>query len=189
MLSWGAGRLWALCAVVLVFGALAACGGDDERSASTSTSITRAPAESSSSTSSSSSSSTSTKPPSTPEEEVEAAYLKSWDVYAKAVRDLDPSGLEEAYAKQSLDTVRDEVLRLADENTPIDVDVEHSELVVEFLRADAAVVFDAYVNRSVLLDGATGRPLEEPDGRTIRESYQLERLDGAWKVVFINRSS
>jgi hypothetical protein len=180
-----------LLATLLTVGA-AACGGDDDGgSAANATSSSSSSSSSSTSraTTSSSSSSSTTKKPATPEEEVEAAYLKSWDVYAKAVRELDPSGLEEAYAKDALQTVRDEVARLASDGTPIRVDVTHAPaLVVEFLRPDAAVVFDAYVNRSVLIDGTTGEPLEEPDGKTIQEAYQLERVDGLWKVVFIRRS-
>jgi hypothetical protein len=174
--------------LALGLGAVAAgCGGDDESDSAATSSSSSLSSSTEGPSSSSSSSTTST--PATPEEEVEAAYLRSWEVYAKAVRELDPSGLEESYARDSLETVRAEVERLADANTPIRVDVLHGELVIEFLEKDVAVVFDAYINRSVLLDGSTGEPIEEPQEKTLREAYQMERLEEEWKVVFIRSLS
>src|SRR3954463_5522087 len=38
----------------------------------------------------------------TVEQQVEAAYLQSWKVYAKAMRSLDTTGLDSAFAKDAL---------------------------------------------------------------------------------------
>jgi hypothetical protein len=98
----------------------------------------------------------------TVEQEVEAAYLRSWDVYAKAVRDLDPSGLEESYASPQLERTR--------------ADVEGR-------------VKDRYRNHSVLLDPSTSEPTEADPNEMVRETYTLKEIDGQWKVVDIARSS
>ena len=68
-------------AVVLLVVALGACGGSDEPSTPSAT--VAAP-----STTTTALTTSTTAKPSTPEEEVEAAYLESWDVYADAARSL-----------------------------------------------------------------------------------------------------
>jgi hypothetical protein len=185
VLSWGAGRRLGatLCAAVLFVGA-AACGGDDGGDAAPTTSSTSSTSSSSSSSTTSSTTTSTTKAPATPEEEVEAAYLKSWDVYAKAVRDLDPSGLEEAFARDALATITNEVAELKAANTPVRVDVDHNYTVAITEDGKVAIVFDDLINRMVLLNGDTGEPLEEPDGKVLKRAYQLEVVEGAWKVVF-----
>ena len=51
--------------------------------------------------------------PASVEGEVEAAYLRSWDVYAEAVYnlELDEQALAEVYAEDHLETVIDEIVR------------------------------------------------------------------------------
>ena len=115
---------------------------------------------------------------------MEAAYLRSWDVYAEAVRELDPSGLEEAYAKDALDLRKQEVADLAEANTPVRIDVDHN-VAVEFLSERVAVVFDSYTNRSVRVDGDTGEPIDDDAPVVHRRAYQMERLGESWKVVFV----
>ena len=122
----------------------------------------------------------------TPEQEVEAAYLRSWDVYAKAVRELDPAGLEAAYTAEALETVRREVERYANANTPVRVAVEH-QIAVQLLDDGTAAVFDTYVNHSVFVDPATGEPTEKDTAQTVNETYSLRREGGRWKVASIVR--
>jgi hypothetical protein len=132
--------------------------------------------------------STTTTEARTPEEEVEAAYLRSWEVYAKAVRELDPSGLEESYAGEALETVRAEIARLASAGTPIVVQVEH-EVGLQLISETDALVRDRYVNRNYRVDGS-GRPIDDPDDPgTYVESYQMKRVDDRWRVVRIVRES
>jgi len=122
----------------------------------------------------------------TPEQEVEAAYLRSWDVYAKAVRELDPAGLEESYTGDALETVRREVERYAAANTPVRVAVDH-RTAVQILEDGTAAVFDTYVNHSVFVDPRSGEPTEEDTAETVNETYSLRREGGRWKVASIVR--
>jgi hypothetical protein len=124
----------------------------------------------------------------TPEQEVEAAYLRSWDVYAKAVRELDPTGLEESYTGDALDTVRAEVADFAAAGTPVVVKVEH-DLTVGVLTPDRALVNDTYVNRNYRVD-AKGEPIDDTnDPGTYEDRYQLDLVDGRWLVSRIERLS
>jgi hypothetical protein len=124
----------------------------------------------------------------TVEQEVEAAYLRSWDVYAKAVRDLDPSGLEESYASPQLERTRAAVEKRKAANTPSRVKVEH-DLRVVMLQASLAQVVDRYRNHSVLIDASTGTPVEPDPNSVITETYTLKEIDGRWMVTDIVRSS
>ncbi len=122
----------------------------------------------------------------TPEQEVEQAYLRSWDVYAEAVRELDESGLADSYAGEAHGTVTDDVERYRSANTPVRVNVEHDYRVVAVSETSATVI-DGYQNHSVLLDRSTGAPLEPDPNETIVDTYSLTNMDGTWKVTFIAR--
>jgi hypothetical protein len=133
-----------------------------------------------------------TTPPSTEaptvEDEVEAAYLRSWEVYAEAVLELDPSGLEESYASPQLERTVKAVESRRDAKTPSRVRVDH-DLEVTIIRDGLAMVRDAYTNHSVLLDPDTGDPVEADPNSKITETYTLKEIDGRWKVVDAVRES
>jgi hypothetical protein len=124
----------------------------------------------------------------TVEQQVEAAYLKSWKVYANAVRTLDASGLDAIYAERALDLVRDEVARLREANTPVVVQVQH-DLHVQIVSDTDALVRDQYINRNYRIDAA-GKPIDDQDDPgTYLETYQMKRVSGAWLVTRIVRES
>jgi hypothetical protein len=124
----------------------------------------------------------------TPEQEVEAAYLRSWDVYAKAVRELDPAGLEESYTGVALATIREEVADYAAARTPLVVKVEH-DITIGVLDSDTALVNDRYVNSNYRTD-ERGAPIDDPnDPGTYEDRYQLDRVGGRWLVSRIERLS
>jgi hypothetical protein len=153
--------------------AAAACGGDDGDKGPTATI-----AEPKSTTTE----------PQTVEEQVEAAYLKSWKAYAKAVRTLDPSGLDVIYADEQLQRTTDEVLRLKAARTPVRVSVEH-DIHVQLVRDGLALVRDRYRNHSVLIDPDSGEPREADPNDVLFETYTLKEIYGRWMVVDIVRES
>jgi len=124
----------------------------------------------------------------TPEEEVEAAYLRSWEVYAEAVRTLDPSGLEEAYADRALEVVAGEIADRAARSRPGLVEVEH-DYRIQLISDRKAIVQDEYENHSVLVDPETGDPIEDDPNELIFETYQLELREGRWVVVHFVREA
>jgi hypothetical protein len=164
-------------AVVVLALAFTGCGGDDGTD-TPSASLTTPPT----------SERTTTTTALTPEEEVEQAYLRSWEVYAEAVRDLDTSGLEESYAGEQLERTRAEVEQLRADGHAVEVSVEH-DYRIQIVDPDLAVVQDRYRNHSILIDAASGEPLEEDPDDLYFETYTLRESGGRWKVVDIVRES
>lgn len=120
------------------------------------------------------------------EQEVEQAYLKSWDVYAEAMRTLSDASLSTAFGGETLETRRQEVAALKAAGTPARIAADH-DITVESVEDATARLRDAYVNHSVVLNPATGEPAEPDPNETYDVVVTLERMDGTWKVVFIER--
>jgi hypothetical protein len=162
---------WVIVAALFVAGG---CGGDGDDKGPTAT-VAKADR-------------TTTTEARTPEEQVEAAYLKSWDVYAKAVRNLDPSGLDAIYADRALAIVSKDVEQLRSANTPVRCSVEHN-YSISVGGPTFASVHDEYVNHCVLIDPTTGEPSEPDPNKVISETYIFKRFEDRWKVVGIQKDS
>lgn len=124
----------------------------------------------------------------TPEEEVEAAYLRSWEVYADAMLNLDASLLGTAFADDALELRRSEVDMLAKAGTPALMRVDHGIHAIS-IDGDAATLLDRYVNHSVLVDAESGDPIEPDPNEEVRRAYTLRKTGGTWKVVFVQDDS
>lgn len=123
----------------------------------------------------------------TVEHEVEVAYLRSWDVYAKALRSLSTDGLEESFTGPALESTIAEVNRLRSAGTPVQVLVDHGTSIE--VREGAATVRDSLVNHSVLLDRDTGMPVEADPRSPHVFTYNLERNGDQWRVIYIAQGS
>jgi hypothetical protein len=118
------------------------------------------------------------------EREVEAAYLKSWDVYADAALHLTTAHLDETYAGDQLArTATDIKDRIATRRTAI-FRVDHS-YAITLLAPDRAEVRDRYVNHSVLVDPDTLKPTEADPKEVIEDLFTLEKRVDTWKVVSV----
>lgn len=124
----------------------------------------------------------------TPEQEVEAAYLKSWDVYIRAKREVTSEGLDCCYFGDQLARTRADIEDRIKRNAPARVSVEHNYRI-RMIAADVAVVEDTYRNHSVLIDPDTGEPIEADPNNTSSEIYTLRRIEGVWKVADISIAS
>jgi hypothetical protein len=114
--------------------------------------------------------------------ELLAAYLRSWDVYADALRHLDPSRLPTVFAGDALRLARQEVADHRAQGHPSLVRINHHSKVL-LINATDGVVQDNYQNHSVLLDPKTGTPIEADPNETVYQRQSLKRFDGVWKVV------
>jgi hypothetical protein len=119
------------------------------------------------------------------ERDVEAAYLRSWDVYVDAMLRLDPSRLQDVYSGTALEARRREIAGLARSGTPGQMDVEHDYEIV-LVGADNALVLESYLNHSVLLDGRTMEPIEADPNEVVKREYVLTREPDGWRVSHIN---
>ena len=91
--------------------------------------------------------------PAAVEGQVEAAYLRSWDVYADAVYHLrlDEASLKEVYADPLLGVLVTELEERARDGRAAFVRVDH-DYTIEVTGPEMAIVVDRYVNHQVLID-------------------------------------
>ena len=120
------------------------------------------------------------------EREVEAAYLKSWDVYADALVRLSDERLPESFAGEALASTRREIADLAARNTPVRVSVEH-RYRIDLQTASTALVADRPINRSVTVDPVTGEPTEPEPNKRVGYDYTMEEVRGTWRVTGVVR--
>ena len=164
---------------------LTGCSGDDTDADATTTAAPTTTAESTTTTVPERPASTTTTEfdPASVEGEVEAAYLRSWDVYAEAVYnlELDEEALAEVYAGPA-----DWPLRAGDRVAESMRGVRRSSTVehdyqVEITGPDTAAVIDTYQNHQVLIDPVTKEPVEaDPDEQLVDAAFTLRRVNGTW---------
>ena len=128
------------------------------------------------------------RPPISRKEAVREAYLRQWEVYARAVRTLRPRGLREVLTGKALAVVRREVARLARRQTPVRIRVQH-DIKIVIADATTAAVDDRYINHSVTIDPSSGEPTERDPNELVHEVYTLKKVQGVWKVSAIVRQS
>ena len=117
------------------------------------------------------------------EAEIETAYLRSWEVYYDAHRNLDLSILDESFAGAALAGVVAKIEDKIAEGTRTAGSIEHNYQII--LEPDGtALVVDAMVNHLVKIDAVTHEPLEEDPNEQITQGIEMERIGGTWKVVF-----
>ena len=125
--------------------------------------------------------------------EVSAAYARYWQVLADADWSNDSSTLDQVAAGGQLDTLRNNILEDQSLNRATRVRVQHSYSVVS-AQDDQAQVQDHIQDLSVYVDPSTHEPLPgevEPStaeaAPTTDATFQLQLLDGTWKVVSATR--
>lgn len=169
-----AARYLTAVAITLATVLLGAGCGDDAESAPPSTTVSAAP----STTAAPSTASTTLSA----KAELLAAYERSWDVYADALRRLDPSQLHTVFAGNALKLAQQEVAEHKANRQPSMVRVTHRARVL-LVTATDGVVQDHYTNHSVLVDPATGKPTEPDPNEVVYQRQSLRRTNGVWKVV------
>ena len=172
---------------VMLLGAGCGGGGSDATPTTTVPTITSTTSTASSTTTAPerpTSTTTTTYDPASVEGEVEAAYLKSWDVYADAVYNLrlDEAALAEVYAGKHLDTKRTEIeRRIADGRSAL-VLVDH-DYSVQVVDTETAIVIDTYLNHQVLVDPKTKVPLEPDPAEQVNDIVTMRLTSSKWKVA------
>jgi hypothetical protein len=179
-----------LSCAVLALGA-ASCAGDDGADAATTTTTTAAAPTTTATTSTTAperpaSTTTTAFDPATVEGQVEAAYLRSWDVYAEAVYNLefDEAAFAGVYAEEYLLILRDELSGRISEGRAALVQVE-LDYDVRVMDPTTAVIIDTYVNHQVLIDPVTKVPVEPDPNETVVDVVTLKLIEGRWHVTRI----
>ncbi len=127
-----------------------------------------------------------TTPPTTraPSAVLLAAFTRSWQVYADALRRLDTGRLPAAFAGDALRAVQSEVAAQKAKHQPVRISAQHHPRVL-LVNATDGVVADQGVNHSVVLDPTTGQPAEPDPNERFSEHRSFKLLGGTWKVVEI----
>jgi hypothetical protein len=180
--TWGA----AAAALAVLLGLAGCSGGDDDAGPTTTerttTSSTTTEPERPASTT------TTAYDPAAVEGQVEAAYLRSWDVYADAVYhlELDEQALAEVFAEDALVLRIAEVERRISEERASLVRIDHDYQVV---MTDGSVgnVNDNFVNHQVLIDAETKQPTEPDPNERLLVNFKMKLIDGEWRVVLIEK--
>ena len=161
-------------ALLVATGMLAACNGDDGNGGSSTPTSTALPTTNGAT------------PATSPrvEEEVSAAYLRYWEVYADAVYNLDQTGLEEAMTGSQLQRTRDEIDGLRQRGRAAKIVVEHNFFVADLdAAAGTATIRDQYTNSSYEVDAETKEMVGgAAPGTVVSDTYFLVKEGEAWKV-------
>jgi hypothetical protein len=121
------------------------------------------------------------------QKEVADAYLRYWAVRTQAFYDLDPARLREVLAGAELARDEEDIRKLREQGRAADLDVELNFRILSATPAEATV-YDEYLNRSVHLDAVTKQVLPTKDPPTVlKVSFEMKKIDGAWKVVDVRR--
>lgn len=117
------------------------------------------------------------------EREIEAGYLRYWDVLIQAYLNLDTSHLGEVMAGDELARVQKEILDLKAQGKAAKLDVEH-RIAFAKVAPDNAIVYDEYLNKSVYVDPTTKQELKTSEPATTEKiSVYMQKVDGSWKVT------
>jgi len=120
-------------------------------------------------------------------DEVSQAYQHYWQVRAEALFDLDPSRLPEVMAGEHLAAAEQLIDELRSEGRAIVTDVDHHYAVVR-ASPDTAQIADTYVDQSIYVDPQSHSPLTGPANDKLQELYEMNKIDGTWRVVSLVRS-
>ena len=174
-------------ALVLTMGA-AACGDDAPSTSATTTEEPRTSTSTSTVPERPASTTTTAFDPASVEGQVEAAYLKSWDVYAHAVYhlELDEEAFAEVYAEPLLSVRLAEIRQRIDDARPALVRVEHNYRV-EMTSDTTALLIDSYVNHQVLIDPRSLEPIEDDPNAVLVDAYSVRLGPAGWVVFDLDR--
>ena len=127
--------------------------------------------------------------PQEPAKEVASAYLRYFQVSAEALFQLKPELLDEATAGEELAALQKNIEDDRARGRALRTDVQHYCVVLR-VQGDNAYVGDDYRDSSIYVDAVTHSPLpgqEVPPSPDVAPEfkvvYELQRIDGVWKVV------
>src|SRR6266542_939484 len=119
-------------------------------------------------------------------DEIGQAYQRYWQIRAEAFFALDTSRLGTVMAGEHKDAVEEQIEALRLQGRAFMTDVEHHFAVLEATNTHAWVG-DNYISNSVFVDQQTHAPLDKPTAGNVEEYYEMQRIDGEWKVVTLAR--
>jgi hypothetical protein len=123
----------------------------------------------------------------TPEEQVEAAYLYSWEIYLDALRTGRTDYLDVIYVDPSLSGRRDQIESIVADGHTVIGEIEPAVFDMVIVSPTEAVLIDTYVNHLTLANADSGEPIENDPNEQVSYSYTLELSEGSWRVKYVER--
>jgi hypothetical protein len=122
-----------------------------------------------------------------PQDEVLAAYRRYWEAYSQALLNLDPTLVQAVAAGVRLQRIQEEINELRRRGVAARTNVINNPALVE-IDTYSATIYDELINNSFYVDAVTKQPSEASGpGEIVRDTYQLQKIDGVWKVVGSSR--
>ena len=173
-------RSLAAAVVILVLG-LAACGDDDDSETSDATTTTAADT---SNTEATDDAETTTTTPLSPEDEVLRDYAAANASFSAAANPPNPDSPDLAahYTGVSLTRVQNNLRGVQSTGAGMQNSVELHPSGVS-ITGDVAVLVDCFIDRTQMVDLATGQPVGQAGETTVHVDVRLERVDGVWKIA------
>lgn len=117
------------------------------------------------------------------EREIEAAYLRFWEVRSEAFLNQDTTRLSEVMSGAELARTEQQIDELKAQGRAARIVVEHRIAFLEVGETEARL-YDEYLNKSYLVDPQSEQAIQTPGpGGTAKVSYELQKIEGAWRVV------
>lgn len=122
------------------------------------------------------------------EDAILADYMRYWDAYGDALLNLDESLVEGVAKGAELERIHEEIADLRSQGRAARVVVTHNPVVVE-VSGTSARLLDEMVNNSFFVDPVTKEPpVASGSGEVLRDTFELELVNGDWLVVRSTRT-
>ena len=116
--------------------------------------------------------------------QIQRDYETYWAARTQAYRDLDPAPLRAAILPGALDKDLSVLNMQIQRKQGFAIRVEHNEHVA-LKDPDTAYVYDTIADSSFFFDFATGQRLLPPPVTILRETHELKKVGGQWKVDMV----
>lgn len=167
--------------------ALCGCGSQPQEGADSSVPVptnASAPASSTTTTTAPLAPTTTVYSPDTVEGQIEAAYLRSWEVFGEAIVQADPALLHESYAGEALNILVRQAEQLIEKGESVRLSRTFNYTVAR-IGAGRGAVADSFVNHSVTIDRSTGEPTEADPNEQVLGNYTFAKEGQTWKIIDI----
>lgn len=121
----------------------------------------------------------------TPEQQVEAAYFHSWDIYLDALRTGRTDYLDLVYVDPSLSDRKAQVDQLISDGRRIEGEIDPQIFSMAVLTDTEAVVIGEYRNHLVYVDAESGDPLEPDPDVDVSYRYRIVLEEGSWRIKYV----
>lgn len=113
--------------------------------------------------------------------QIERGYLRYWEARRLAYQNLDPTPLRQTILEPALESDSDLLQQQRQKNQGFTIQVEHNDRI-GIKDANTAYVYDTFADSSFYFNFDTKAQIPPGQTKVQRETYELVKVDGLWKV-------